>query len=58
VIVAVAKTVAAMPEEPTPPTVNLGRLSATRFFVSVNKTILILNIFVSSVAVPFLEKKM
>lgn len=55
VIVAVAKAVAAMPEKPSPPTVDFGRLSATCVFLSINKTILVLNIFVSSVAASFLD---
>lgn len=56
-IVAIAKTVAAMPEKPPPPAVDFNCFFRTRICVSVMKTIFIFNIFVSPTTIAALNVK-
>lgn len=55
VIVAIAEAVAAMPKEPSPPAVDFSCTPMTRAFVPVHEAVFVLDVLVSSVAVPILN---
>lgn len=57
-IVTIAEAIAAMPEEPSPPAVDFACSSVAGILSSINLTIFVFNIFVSSVAVSILNNEM
>ena len=57
VIVAIAHAITAMPEEPTPPAVDLCRRSATSSLATKYATVLVFDVLVTTRALLFLENR-